>query len=267
MQVEQLLANVDTNLKFFRRNKILLGATLLYLAITGLSLIPGFIFGSLSKHFEILKHLNDSLASTVTVFTALMGLLYLASHFRNRNVKMVFTKPCSPEIWLAALVIAAAAVSLALNLLVVVISAALFAIWGIPFQSGLIFVTIANYLSGLVIFAFVVFLATSMPPVLAVIVALVANESSFYFLRTIVAAGLREGGGVALTMLDKVLYVVYMVVPSYSLFEHRNEGVFQTWRVQAHDWLPLLYTTLYTCAIVTLFYLLALVVLKRKSLG
>ena len=267
MAAEQLLANIDTDLKFFRRNRILLGATLLYLAFTALMLIPGVIFGSLSKHFDILKGLHDSLGNTVIVFTGLMGLLYMASHFRNRNVKMVLTKPCTPETWLAALVIAAAAISLALNLVVAAIAGVFFAVWGIPFQSGLIFVTLDNYFSGLIIFAFVVFLATSMPPVLAVIVAIIASESSIYWLRTIVTAGIDAKVGGGLDLLDKLLYGIYMVLPSYSLFQHQSETVFQTWRVAPRDWLPLLYSALYTCAMMALFYLLTLAVLRRKSLG
>jgi hypothetical protein len=266
MAAEQLRANIETDLKFFRRNKILLGATLLYLAFTALMLIPSIIFGSLSKHFDILKTLHDSLGNTVTVFTALMGLLYMASHFRSRNVKMVLTKPCTPETWLASLIIAAAAVSLVLNLVAAAISGVLFAVWGIPFQGGLIFVTLDNYLSGLVIFAFVVFLATSMPPVLAVIVAIIASESTIYWLRTIVAAGIDANVG-GLNTLDKLLYGIYMILPSYSLFHHQSETVFETWRVAPRDWLPLLYAAVYTVATMTLFYLLTLVVLRRKSLG
>ena len=267
MAAEQLRANIATNLRFFRRNRILLGATLLYLAFTALMLIPSVIFGSLSKHFDILKSLDGSLGNTVIVFTALMGLLYMASHFRNRNVKMVLTKPCTPETWLLALVISAAVVSLVLNVMAAAISAILFAVWDIPFQGGLIFITLDNYLSGLVIFAFVIFLATSMPPVLAVIVAIVASESTIYWLRTIVAAGIDANVSGGLSTLDKVLYGIYMVLPSYSLFQHQSEAVYQTWRVAPRDWLPLLYTLLYTGAMMTLFYLLTLVALRRKSLG
>jgi hypothetical protein len=266
MVTQQLLANVDTNIKFFRRNRILLGASLFYLVITGLTLIPGLIFMSATKQFDIVKMLHDSLSTAVTICTALMGLLFMASHFRNRNVKMVLTKPCTPETWVAGLLVAAGAISLALHLVVVAITSIMFVAWGIPFQPGLIFVTLQNYLGGLIVLGFVVFLATSMPPVLAAIVAVIANEGTIYMLRTIVAAGIEATGSAVLSGLDKALHVAYVMLPSYSLFQERGE-VESTWRVESQDWLMLAPSVGYTIAITAFFYLLTLAVLRRKSLG
>ena len=267
MLTEQLRANFSTDIKYFRRNRILLGAALLYLVITGLTLIPAMVFLSMTKHFDMVKALHDSLSTAVTLVTALMGLLFMASHFRNRNVKMVLTKPCPPETWVGALLVATAAIALLLHVAVALITGLLFAIWDLPFQWGLLFVTIDNYLGGLVVVSFVVFLATSLPPVLAAIVAVIANESIFHTLRTIVTAGLEANGNVALAVLDKVLYVIYMALPSYSFLQGRSGAVLDTWRVQASDWPTLLYAGGYAMAIVMLFYLLTLVMLNRKSLG
>jgi ABC-type transport system involved in multi-copper enzyme maturation permease subunit len=267
MLSEQLRANFDTDIKYFRRDRILLGAGLLYMVITGLSLIPAIVFVSSTQHFDIIKSLHDSLSTAVTVVVALMGLLFMSSHFRNRSVKMVLTKPCTPETWVAALLLAAAAISLVLHLAVAAITGLLFAAWGLPFQAGLVFVTVDKFLGDLVVLAFVVFLATAMSPVLAAIVAVIANEGVFHALRTIVSAGLESSAGTALSALDKILYVAYMAVPSYSFVRHRSEVVFDTWRVQPEDWPTLLYGVAYSCAVVTLFYLLTLIVLRRKSLG
>lgn len=267
MLSEQLRANVSTDVKFFRRNRVLLGASLLYLVITGLSLIPALVFVSSSKQFDIVKALHDSLNTAVTVVVALMGLLFMSSHFHNRNVKMVLTKPCPAETWLAGALIAAAGVSLLLHLAVMAITGILFLVWGLPFQAGLIFVTVDNFLSGLVILSFLVFLATAMPPVLAAIVALIANESAIYFLRTIVTAGSDANHNMVLSALNKALYVLYMMLPSYSFLNDRNATVFGTWRVEAAEWPNLLLSLGYTVAIVTLFYLLTLAMLRRKSLG
>jgi hypothetical protein len=264
---EQLLANIDTDIKFYRRNRVLMGACLLYAAITALTLIPSFIFGSSTQEFTILKNLHDSLSTAVTVIVALMGLLFMSSHFRNRNVKMVLTKPCSPETWLAGIVVSTLGVLFVLQVVVVLITGILFAVWGIPFQAGLLYVTVENFLADAVILSFIIFLSTAMPPVLAAIVAVIANEGAIYALREIVTAGQQSHGSTGLAILDGVLYVVYMALPSYGLLGNRDRDVYETWHLKASDWMDLLPALGYTAAIVVLFYLLTIVVLRRKSLG
>ncbi len=267
MLSEQLRANFDTDIKFYRRNRILMGASLIYIALTGLSLIPSFVYLSSSREFLILKALHDSLSTAVTIVVALMGLLFMSSHFRNRNVKMVLTKPCTPETWVAGVLLSTGAILFFLQILVVAITGILFLVFGLPFQSGLVFVTIDNFLSDWIIMSFVIFLATAMPPVIATIVAIIANEGAIYALRGIVSAGHEATGSVALSVLDKVLYGIYMILPSYSLLKVRSATVLETWHVQPEEWVNLVFSLGYALAVVTLFYLLTLVLLRRKSLG
>ena len=264
---EQLLANISTDFKFYRRNRVLMGAGLLYAVITALSLIPSFVFGSSTQEFTILKTLHDSLSTAVTVIVALMGILFMSSHFRSRSVKMVLTKPCSPETWLSGALLSTIGVLFMLQVAVIVITSALFAFWGIPFQGGLVYVTLDNFLADAVILSFIIFLSTAMPPVLAGIVAIIANEGAIYTLREIVSAGQHSTGSSGLAILDGVLYVVYMVLPSYGLLNGHQRQVFETWHVEASDWLSLLPGIGYAAAVIVLFYLLTIVVLRRKSLG
>ena len=127
--------------------------------------------------------------------------------------------------------------------------------------------TIGNFLSDLVVLSFLVFLATAMPPVLAAIVALIANDSAIYLLRTVLAAGSDAGQSMMLSVLNKALYALYMVLPSYSLLNDRTDAVFSTWRVESAHWPSLFLSLGYTVAIVSFFFLLTLATLRRKSLG
>jgi hypothetical protein len=98
-------------------------------------------------------------------------------------------------------------------------------------------------------------------------VALIANESTIHFLREVVAAGSDANHGFVLTAIDKALYGLYMLLPSYSMLNDRAQVVSSTWRVEAPDWSNLFMSLCYTVAVVTLFYLLTLALLRRKSLG
>jgi hypothetical protein len=130
-----------------------------------------------------------------------------------------------------------------------------------------VYVTIVNFLSDVVILTFITFLATALPPILAAIVAVIANEGAIHMLREIVSAGQDSHGSIGLSILDGVLYVIYIMLPSYGLLNGRTGVIDKTWRVQATDWTSLLLSAGYTVAIITLFYLLTIAVLRRKSLG
>jgi len=87
MNAEQLGATFRTNLRFFRRNRLLLALGLLLLVVTGISAVFSLLAGSGTSHFDLLRSTVSELNEFVIIFAGGLGLFLVSSHLRNRNLK------------------------------------------------------------------------------------------------------------------------------------------------------------------------------------
>jgi ABC-type transport system involved in multi-copper enzyme maturation permease subunit len=113
---ELLKANIWADVTFYRRSKLLLAFMLVFLLMTALQSLPPLFMNSGVQSFNSLQEIVSDLNFFLLVLAAGMGLLVISSHLRNRSLKMVFTKPCPPEMWLLSAYLSAAAMSLFLIL-------------------------------------------------------------------------------------------------------------------------------------------------------
>ncbi len=266
----QIMATVAVNFKFYRRNRLLLAAALLILLVIGLSAIPSFFFLTKSQHLAIVTMVSSQLSGIATILTPALGLLLISHHLGNRSAKMVFTKPCPPEAWLAASHLSAIAVAAAFYGGIFVICSVLFVVWGIPFQWGLVYVLLNNFAHALIWLGYLSFLAVVFHPVVAVLVVVIFQEGTFYALKLLLISGIKAAGGGSLafilTCLKWVVSAVYLLVPVTHPFEEKTGEVYKSLRGADADWPALLATWGYTLAISALFFLLANFFLKRKRL-
>jgi ABC-type transport system involved in multi-copper enzyme maturation permease subunit len=115
---ELLRANILADFAFFRRSRLLLAFMLLFLLLTGLQSLPPLFANSGVQSFNALQQIFSELNGFLLVLCACLGLFIISSHLRNRSLKMVFTKPCPPALWLLSAFLSAVIVSLLLNFVV-----------------------------------------------------------------------------------------------------------------------------------------------------
>jgi ABC-type transport system involved in multi-copper enzyme maturation permease subunit len=177
--VELLKANVLADVTYYRRSKLLLAFMLVFLLLTALQSLPPLFMNSGVQSFNSSQQIVSDLNFFLLILAAGMGLLIISSHLRNRSLKMVFTKPCPPELWVLSAYLSAATVSLFLNFVVLGSGVLLSLLWHLPVRMGLVFVSAETFAVSLGLIAYLMLLATVIHPALAAIVALIFNADLF----------------------------------------------------------------------------------------
>jgi len=263
-----LWANIQTNFIFYRRNRLLVAAAVFIVLMMGLTSIPGFLFTSKTQHLELLKSVLQLVSGFGTVVTVGLGLTLVSEHIRDRSVKMVFTKPCPPEVWLLSSFLSAGLVAAVIFAGAFSISMPLFLIWGIPFQSGVVYILVNDFFQAISLMAFATFLSVVLHPVLALFFLLVFREGLFYWFKIILAGGIKATGDGAYAPLLKVVKMavdtLYMIWPTFSPYESQMTQLSSTLRGSDADWTYLGLAIVYASVLTALFYFLTDFVLKRK---
>jgi hypothetical protein len=265
--LDQLLLNTRVHLRFFARNRLLLAFGLVMLLLFGVTLVPMVLFQSSSDRFNLLRSITGQMSGYALVFTASLGLFAISSHLRNRNVKMVLTKPCLPETWLASIFLSALLIAVAIHALLALAAALLSWFWGIPWQWGFVFVAADGACRAMIQMSLLTCLATAFHPVVAVLVALFFNEGTFYQLKFLVAgAGTADGGNARLTAAGVLCDSIYMILPMADPFADRTKEVYQSLRVGVGDWLSLGMAIGYSALLSAFLFLVTDYLLRRKRL-
>jgi ABC-type transport system involved in multi-copper enzyme maturation permease subunit len=263
----QLLSSVAVHLQFYRRNRLLWIIGLVMLLMASISLTFSLFVYSDAKKFTQLTGTFQTLNGFAFTFTPLLGLFVVSSHLRGKQIKVIFTKPCLPETWLASCFVSAAAVSAALYGLILAFVLTASVASGIPVQSGFVFVTLREFLIALVALSYIMLLATAVHPVAAVLIILVMEEKAWYGMKFMLAASATSGHTPALARVGNVLVnAVYYVVPMLDPFSKQLATVYSSMRASGGDWLYLVYTAAYGLAAGLFFYLTSAWVLRRRAL-
>jgi len=265
--LELLLVNTRTFLRFHRRNRLLIGFGLVILAIFALSFVPSLLFATTTSRFEMLRNLASQMNGFALVLVPALGLLAVSSHLRARNVKLVVTKPCPPEVWLGALFLSAILVALAIHTAMAVFTAVLSWWWAVPYQPGFLFIAIEGFFSSVVMLSFLTALAMAIYPVIAVVTVLFFNESTFYGLKFMVAAAQRSGQEKGLLAAQVACDTVYQLLPMLDPLGERVEALRASLRVTGHDWLLLGVAGVYAAVTTAFFFAASSWLLRRKNLA
>lgn len=261
---------MKVNFKFYKRNRLLVVASLFIIFLMGLSTIPALVFFSKTKHLDMITTVFSRLSSFTTIITAGLGLLLISHHVSSRNVKMVFTKPCSPEVWLGSSLASALAVAMTMYAGIFIICSLLFAIWDIPYQWGVLYVVLNDFLIAIILLSYISFLSVVFHPVIAVLFMLIFHESTFYFFKMILSGGIKALGESSVVPLLKVLKglvdFIYMVLPTFSPFSEKTAKIYSSLRLSDAGLQYIFYTCGYALISAAFFYLLSVYFLKRKRL-
>jgi len=262
---QQIIANIEANLIFYRRNRLLVAAAIFIVLMLGITTLPSLFFMSSSKHLDQVRSIVQEIHGFAFVLTAGLGLLLVSQHIRDRSIKMVFTKPCPPEIWILSSFLSAAIVAFVLYAGAFLIAAVLSSLWGIPFPSGIIYISMNEYFQTLSLMAYVTFLSVILHPVLAALFILLFQEQTFYFIKMLLASGVKaEGERPFLKLLKLLVDAVYMVLPTFNPYAEQTHQVYSTLRGSDANWDYLYPAVAYALTVTALFYFLTVLVLKKK---
>jgi ABC-type transport system involved in multi-copper enzyme maturation permease subunit len=263
---ELLKANILADFAYYRRSRLLLAFLLLFLLLTGLESLPPLFANSGVQSFNALQQIFSELNGYLLVLCACLGLFIISSHLRNRSLKMVFTKPCPPALWLLSAFLSAVIVSLLLNFVVLASTTLLSLFWHVPVRPGLVFLSAETFVVSVGLIAYLMLLATLVHPALAAICTLIFNAYLFYGAQVWTEAVIRSGNtGPWLRVLKGLFHWLYLVFPILYPFGKETEGVHVSLRVMHGEWKYLLYSFGYALTLSAFCYCVALFALQRKK--
>lgn len=262
---ELLRANVLANLAYYRRSRLLLAFALVFLLLTGLSSLPSFFGNSGVQNFNTLREIYSSMNGFLLFFAAGLGLFVISSHLRNRSLKMVFTKPCSPAVWLLSAFVSAVSVSVLLNLVVLTSAVILSLVWHLPVRAGLLFISLDTFVASVGLIAYLMLLATLAHPAIAVTFVLIFNADLFYEAQMWAQSVIRSGNSsLALRLLGRLFHYLYLVLPMVHAFGKKTENIYSSLRVLHSEWRYPIFALGYAVVLAAFCYFLALFALQRK---
>ncbi|MEE9614665.1 MAG: hypothetical protein V3W31_06895 [Thermodesulfobacteriota bacterium] len=266
--LHQLWTNIKINLKFYRRNRLLLGTAVFISFVMGLSALPSLFTLSAAKHMKIIQGVFSQLSWFTFIITAGLAIMLISYHTRDRSVKMVFTKPCPPEAWILSSFLSASLVSLLLYAGTLAICSALFVAWDVPFQWGILYMTVNDFMSTIILISYMTFLAVLMHPLLALLFAVIFQGGTFFYIKLLLMGKAANDGGlsVPLTLLKGLVDGIYLLLPSFSPFSGKTSKLYRSLRLDDANWEYLLLTFGYTVFVSALMYVLSVYFFKKKRL-
>jgi ABC-type transport system involved in multi-copper enzyme maturation permease subunit len=266
MTANQLTANVVTNLRFYRRSRLLVLVGI-FTAIVFLISMATTAF-TMSKKFNTIQAFVEGAEWFLILLAALLGLITISHHVRNRSLKLVVTHPCSVEVWVLSHFVSAFTMIATLFAIVAAVTSILFVVWGIPIQWGYLYVIAWALCSAMITFAFLLLLSNLVHPIVAALIAMVFGPNTFRWLLTLLESQIEYGPeGFLRTVnvgLKLLLSAVYYGLPAYGPFADRLAVLASSYRVGAGDTYALFVTVVYTATFCGLMFLLTSAVLKRK---
>lgn len=262
---ELLRANIVAHLAFYRRSRLLLAFLILFALLTALESIPPMFLNSGVQSFNSLREVFTTVNFFLLLLAAGLGLFIISSHLRSRSLKMVFTKPCPPWIWLLSAFLAAVIVAILLDLVVLGGVTVLSLVWHLPIRAGLVFVSADTFIASIGLAAYLMLLANLMHPAIAAIFALIFNADLFYDGQLWARSALRAGNHSAgLRVMEHFFHALYLVSPILHPFGRKTESIYGSLRVMHGEWKYLVYSFAYAMALSAFCYFVALWALQRK---
>lgn len=266
--IGQLAANLRINALYFIRN----GGTALAL---GLGL---FLLFNVSDLYQSLTQETDSALETalrefldiskgicraMPVISGAAMILLFHTHFRDRNVKMILTRPCNPAVWLASAYISVAVLSGAILAVNYAVLSAVLLLAGIPPLAEPGYLALMSFSWGLAAAANAMWLMMIFKGWTALFFAGLLNIEAIVVLSRLVFHDLLiKYAGPAVDAAGASLVALYFVLPDYYFgFEYTNGWLkMEKWKlVIAAAGYPLVCAALSIC--------LSIILLRRKNLS
>lgn len=266
MTANQLSSNIITNLRFYRRSRLLVLVGLFIVVVMLISMVTTAF--TASKKFDTIQAFVVSADWFLTLLAALLGLTTISHHVRTRSLKLVLTHPCTMETWVLSHFASVFVVIVGLFAVVAVVTLALFLLWNVPVQWGFLYVVMWALCSAMITFAFLLMLASFIHPIVAALLALFFSPSTVQWLLTLLEVQIQTAPAGYLRIVDNGLKVVlsalYYTLPAYSPYSEQTQSLQNSYRVATGDTHALFVTVVYTAVLCGLMFFLTTGILKRK---
>jgi hypothetical protein len=260
-----LRANFVADVKFLRRSRLIMAFVLVFLVITLLSILPSAFGQSEFKSFGTMEQIYGELRLFLAILAGGMGLFLVSFHQRDRSLKMVFTKPCTPANWLLAAMLSASFVSFVLNVVICAVLVGLSYGWHLAVRPGLMFLACESVIVDIIVISTMTLLASLVHPAVAATVAIVFNGNLFYSFLQWSLQTIAEGNKtLKMRALEHFFHALYMIIPMYSPFGKHIDSVDGSYRVEHGQWKYLAFSLGYVLTFALVAYLVALLSLRRK---
>lgn len=218
-----LWANVKNNLVYYRRNRLLLVVGLLCVGVLLVSSFASIFWTTANNRFELARGLYTRVSMYTMLMVGLIGLIAVWSHRANKSVKLIFTRPCSPRVWLASHYVSAGLVFL-LGMTIAVGSYLVSSlVWGIPIQTAVFASALNHFIETFLVFSYLMLLSNWMHPVAAVLFFVFISENTFYYLALLCRAGSEalpwKNAPPILPGLETAFQGLYYLLPTMAPFE------------------------------------------------
>lgn len=267
--LEGLKLHTVAHLRFFARSRLLLGLGLVLGAVWVLSVLAFVMMESSNDRFEILKDVSAQLRWFAWFYTAAMGLFALWWHTSQRTTSLVFTRPVRTEIWVGSIFAAAFLAALAIHTAGFLLTLGLSLVWGIPVQSGFLWLALDGLLESMIIVSVLTGLSAIMHPVLAVLVMAFFSESLFHWFDTMLLGYLaaKEGASLWAHAAEKAVRAVHAIVPMLDPYMQKTGELESSLRATPADWAYLGGTAGYALLVFVFWFLFVSYRLRRGSLA
>lgn len=266
-----LKANIKVNLQFYRRNKLLLLIGILFLGIVGMTMIPSILFSTSNERFFLIITIFKTVTWFMSMMLALIALMSVWYHRSNKCIKLVFTRPCSPEKWVLGHFLSAALVFAAGLLLALLFYVSASLIWGIPLQRAITVSIIVSFVHGMLIYSYLLLLSSLMHPIVAGFIALVFSEGVFYWLAMMCQASAESITNTALSFvlytLKNIFGSIYYVLPTMSPFEDKLQKLSTGLRISRAEWKYIAGILIYFLIFSAFSYFVTVYSLRKKRIN
>ncbi|RMH54137.1 MAG: hypothetical protein D6679_14150 [Candidatus Hydrogenedentota bacterium] len=266
---KRFLSNVKLQILFLVRNRLLLVLAFFFSVMPLFFIIPFFLFTSANLDFDFVRTLVEVADGLIFLILLIAAAMSLDHHKRQRLLKMVFTRPCSAENYLAANLAALLFVG-SLAYLLLFAGGCAFLFWkGVPFPTAFPVVILNKIFSLAIALSWVLLLGTFIHPALVLMAFLFLNEQSFYQL-AVVAKGVAQTlahpwGKLAARTVSAISHAIYVILPSFVPLRRFQETLERTYRWEDGTGAALLYIFAYTLATVIFCHRTASAILRRQE--
>jgi hypothetical protein len=265
--LDQLRLHLVTHLRFFFRSRLVLGLGVAMLGLFALSFVPFVLMNSSGGRFERLKYISTQLHLFAWAYGAVLALLGMSAHVRERATRLIFTRPAPPEVWVASMFLAAFSVAATAHALIAVLTFGMSIAWDVPYQTGFLWMAIDGTFESLIVVALLAMIGVALHPAVAALAAVVVNESILHGLLWMVRSAIEAGNtGTWLRLADWIASGIYAVLPMVDPFAGKTASVMESVRVTPTDWVYLGATGAYASAVAAFCFLATVLMLRRRPL-
>ena len=264
--LEQLRLHTITHLRFFLRSRLVLGFGLVMLAMVALSFVPFVLMDSSGGRFERLTYASTLMHTFAWAYGAVLALLGMSTHLRERMTRLVFTRPASPEVWTASMLLAAFTVSAVAHVLVAAGTLGFSLLWNLPYQTGFLWVAVDGIFESLIVIALLGAIGAALHPAIAAVASIFLHDGMFLGLMSMTSGAIEAGNTSAwLRAADWTVRALYAVMPMLNPFESET-SVGSSMRASLTDWAYLGATGAYAAALTAFCFFATVWILRRRQL-